>query len=158
MTYEEYIRSPEWVATKQRYRQERPWRCWVCRIDRGLQLHHLTYVRFQIEHLDDLVPLCGGCHINVHRSRESDETIQSATERVRREFRQYKKQKQSIRAAKNAAQKAKKLNTKWTQKSRWLADKLGLPEGQTTIRYTNNMISTRNAGSRATFEGVLTKD
>jgi len=66
--YLEYLRSPAWRATRQRYRDSRlTWRCHCCGdTDGHLDLHHKTYKRFGRERLSALVPLCRPCHMAVH--------------------------------------------------------------------------------------------
>lgn len=60
--YEQYIRSEEWAAKKQGYRQSKlPQACLSCGETR-IDMHHRTYKRFQAERLVDLEPLCRTCH------------------------------------------------------------------------------------------------
>lgn len=64
--YEAYLDSPQWRAIKRRYREERPWLCNLCGSEESLHMHHRTYERVGQESLDDLMPLCDGCHQTVH--------------------------------------------------------------------------------------------
>lgn len=68
---EVYLRSPEWAATKARYRASKmPQTCVVCGESR-VDLHHRTYVRVGRERLADLVPLCRAHHREAHVIREA---------------------------------------------------------------------------------------
>lgn len=63
--YAEYLRSPAWSDVKRRYRaSDLPQAC-MCG-ETIVQLHHKTYERVGEERLDDLAPLCAGCHRLVH--------------------------------------------------------------------------------------------
>lgn len=64
--YEEYIKSARWRRVRERYKSCRPWVC-LCGEHEHLELHHLTYKRLQRELLEDLQPLCQGCHSLVHQ-------------------------------------------------------------------------------------------
>lgn len=65
-SYGDYLRSSAWRALRRRYAEERPWLCHICGAEQGLHLHHRTYERVGREELDDLMPLCAGCHDLVH--------------------------------------------------------------------------------------------
>ena len=65
-TYEEYLRSDVWQATRKRYvSSEYPKFCLVCG-SKDFDLHHRTYERLGHEELFDLVPLCTSHHIALH--------------------------------------------------------------------------------------------
>lgn len=66
-SYREYLRSPEWLGVRRRYRQssDLPQDCVLCG-DENTLLHHRTYERVGEERATDLVPLCPGCHGDVH--------------------------------------------------------------------------------------------
>jgi hypothetical protein len=64
-SYGDYLRSPHWLRTRQRYLEsDLPQTC-VCG-DWDIQLHHMTYERVGAEELSDLTPLCRRCHSLVH--------------------------------------------------------------------------------------------
>jgi len=70
ISYTDYIRSPAWRATRERYWQSKlPHECYCCGAARrpGMHLHHRTYKRLGAERLTDLVPVCPDCHDAVHR-------------------------------------------------------------------------------------------
>lgn len=52
---------------RQRYKLQRPWKCFCCSSKRALHLHHITYERIKAELLDDLVPVCQEHHKQIHR-------------------------------------------------------------------------------------------
>jgi 5-methylcytosine-specific restriction endonuclease McrA len=68
-TYGAYLRSRHWREIRSRYQTEREWKCRKCNNRTGLQLHHKTYARMGAELLDDLEPLCSGCHRRLHNKR-----------------------------------------------------------------------------------------
>lgn len=68
--YKLYIASPEWRCKREEYWKSGVMReCYVCGdpwVDfKGKQLHHRTYERLGNENLDDLVPVCVGCHQDI---------------------------------------------------------------------------------------------
>lgn len=68
-SYAQYLASPLWERRKMAFYREwsrRP-QCFICRKRSDLQLHHKTYHRLGAELHDDLVILCGGCHLEVHK-------------------------------------------------------------------------------------------
>lgn len=65
-SYREYMNSPEWAETRNRYRaSNRLQSCLVCRAP-NVDLHHRTYKRLGRERLHDLVPLCREHHEQLH--------------------------------------------------------------------------------------------
>jgi hypothetical protein len=76
--YSVYLKSPHWRRLKARYKRERPWVC-LCGECLLLDLHHKTYERIGRERLDDLQPLCRGCHTTVHQlEREGQGSLDTA--------------------------------------------------------------------------------
>lgn len=65
-SYNAYLASSAWRAVRSRFKEQRPWLCYACGDEDGLQLHHTTYERVGEEKLDDLKPLCAKCHAMVH--------------------------------------------------------------------------------------------
>lgn len=69
VNYREYLRSPEWKATKIKYLKSRlPKECGVCGAawNNAMQFHHKTYKRLGNEWLMDIVPVCDPCHLLIH--------------------------------------------------------------------------------------------
>jgi DNA-binding MarR family transcriptional regulator len=67
MPYEEYLKTPEWQATRARMLKLAGYRCQVCNgKHNGLNVHHRTYERLGEERDSDLVVLCLLCHQMFH--------------------------------------------------------------------------------------------
>lgn len=74
--YRAYIQSKEWRAVRERYwASKMPKECYCCGRPRhsGMHLHHRTYKNLGNERLMDLVPVCKGCHADIHYLYDSDE-------------------------------------------------------------------------------------
>lgn len=131
--HDAYLRSPAWQAKRADYRRNRKWACLICGAKRGIQLHHLTYDRLGDEDLDDLVPLCQGCHVIVHEhARQHPELdLRAATYAARQHYRCLRtltQRKQEYRkTARKARRQANRPHIDW-------AERLGLEPGQTKIR------------------------
>lgn len=67
MSYEDFLKTPEWLATTDTAKQWAHGRCQLCGSDQHLNGHHLTYERRGAEIGDDLLVACTGCHLAVHR-------------------------------------------------------------------------------------------
>jgi hypothetical protein len=66
-SYSDYIKSDEWRKKRKDYWQHGEYHtCYICDDPwinfAGKELHHRTYDRLGREKLDDLVPVCHGCH------------------------------------------------------------------------------------------------
>jgi 5-methylcytosine-specific restriction endonuclease McrA len=89
--YKEYIKSPEWRRTRDRYWASKLSKeCFGCGTPRhkGMHLHHRTYKNLGNERLMDLVPMCERCHQDVHDLHRSSPKWQkyglwSATKAIR---------------------------------------------------------------------------
>ncbi len=67
MPYEEYLRTPEWRATREAALKRALYRCQVCNDDKKtLSAHHRTYERRGCERPEDLFVLCESCHARTH--------------------------------------------------------------------------------------------
>lgn len=68
MTYREYIKSEAWELKKLQYRRSGLYTgaCKACGSTSGIHLHHRSYQRLGQEYLQDLVELCGPCHMAGH--------------------------------------------------------------------------------------------
>lgn len=69
MPYEEYLKTPEWRARRQKALRFAGFRCQVCNSPDRLEVHHRTYERRGHELLGDLTTLCNDCHMIFHNHR-----------------------------------------------------------------------------------------
>lgn len=63
--YQQYINSPTWKQKRAAALERAQHRCQVCgfsKWSRKLEVHHLTYERFQRERPEDLMVVCVQCH------------------------------------------------------------------------------------------------
>src|SRR5215475_14250466 len=68
MPYEEYLTTPEWLATRKRILKRDHYQCQGCRATNVMfNVHHYTYARLGCELDEDLVTLCEVCHDELHR-------------------------------------------------------------------------------------------
>lgn len=65
--YHAYLRSDRWYLMRLAAFHRARWRCEQCARGGQLNAHHLTYDRFGVEDLDDLIVLCRPCHDDEHR-------------------------------------------------------------------------------------------
>lgn len=68
--YIEYINGAEWLK-KRKTVLENPYygrsnECFLCRKDKHLQVHHLSYAHVFNERDDELIILCNKCHSETH--------------------------------------------------------------------------------------------
>lgn len=69
MPYEEYLKTPEWLATRKRILIRDNHRCAGCHITGvSLTVHHYTHERLGCEDDNDLVSLCEVCHDQLIRT------------------------------------------------------------------------------------------
>lgn len=61
-----YYDSPEWACRVIKIHREQKEKCYDCKDYKIKDVHHLTYDRFMNEPLEDLVGLCGYCHLTRH--------------------------------------------------------------------------------------------
>jgi cytochrome c553 len=88
--YLAYLASPAWRAKKAEWWAAYPdATCYVCGRERhaGIEMHHRTYTRLGAEALDDLVPVCRGCHQKIttfyKTQRKPKLSLWAATDHVR---------------------------------------------------------------------------
>lgn len=116
-TYTEYLRSPTWVSFRRRYSANKLTRkkCLVCDSPR-YQLHHTTYERLGSELFSDVMPLCQGHHVEVHRwLRTRQQPVQrsrDAVSYIKKKISQYgehreRRQKQRKKGRRHANRPAK---------------------------------------------------
>jgi len=65
-SYEDYLQTAEWQATRKAALERAGQRCQRCGSGEQLRVHHRTYVRLGAEEPDDLRVLCDRCHEAVH--------------------------------------------------------------------------------------------
>jgi len=64
-----YLQSKEWFIVKNQRLLIANYKCEYCGSTNQLQCHHVTYERLTMEHIEDIVILCGGlhgCHQRIH--------------------------------------------------------------------------------------------
>lgn len=71
--YHEYLKSPEWKATRAASLKYGANKCAICGKTDTLQVHHNSYERLRAELRTDLVVLCAYHHSLIHASQEEDE-------------------------------------------------------------------------------------
>jgi len=69
MPYQEYLRTPEWIARRHEMLRRADNRCQLCNWNNRLEVHHRTYDRLGNEAPEDLTVLCRECHELFHRHR-----------------------------------------------------------------------------------------
>jgi len=70
-----YLQSPEWHALKQQRLSIANHSCESCgQSNIPLELHHITYERLTMEHIDDLRIVCRNCHQSIHDTYGYDRT------------------------------------------------------------------------------------
>lgn len=70
--YEEYLKSPEWIALRDRVWEAQGYICGRCSARKTEATHHKTYARVFRERMEDLVGLCFACHDFLHEHRSLD--------------------------------------------------------------------------------------
>lgn len=66
-SYADYLRSPYWLAIRERVLERDERRCRKCKSRKRLSVHHRRYWWIGREKLDELVTLCPSCHLAEHR-------------------------------------------------------------------------------------------
>ena len=87
-SYAEYLASDHWARVRRAYRDSgRPMDCAACGA-RPIELHHRSYSRICGERLNDLIPLCRGCHGRVHDyiNANDGQVVQATPAILRRVF------------------------------------------------------------------------
>lgn len=64
--YDAYINSDKWKVLRKQVLRRDSYTCQVCKSQRAVQVHHLTYEHFQNEPLEDLLSVCLECHEQIH--------------------------------------------------------------------------------------------
>lgn len=74
-----YLKSTEWYSIRAKRLTIAQHKCECCGSTESLQCHHITYQRLTMEHIDDIVILCGGsngCHQRIHDLLGYDRTTE----------------------------------------------------------------------------------
>ena len=74
-SYEQYIQSEEWQASRKLILERDDYQCTMCGSNKTLQIHHITYENLYHENMNDLIVLCADCHTETHRNTTSETTI-----------------------------------------------------------------------------------
>lgn len=65
--YNEHLRSKQWFEFKASVIKDRGFKCELCKSQKDLELHHLSYKRFGNEQAKDVMLLCHKCHLKAHK-------------------------------------------------------------------------------------------
>lgn len=67
MSYDQYLRSPEWKELRQKRIQRDNYQCVICGSAKNLDVHHISYIHMgESGEIDDLITLCRSCHQKIH--------------------------------------------------------------------------------------------
>ncbi len=66
LSYQEYLKSPEWQALRLKVLQRDGFRCQGCLAQPAAEVHHTTYRHARSEFCFELVSLCRDCHRRLH--------------------------------------------------------------------------------------------
>lgn len=86
--YEDYLRSPEWLAKRAWAIDRAEGRCQVCNKPDGLNVHHRTYKNLGAELPGDLLVLCSICHDLFHQAGRLAASIEGEYEATLQAMRQ----------------------------------------------------------------------
>lgn len=82
MSYEEYLKSPEWRNKKKTRLAFDNWQCGICHAqidDDRYETHHLNYSRLGDEDMEhDLLTLCHDCHTAFHSLWQKVSSVESS--------------------------------------------------------------------------------
>lgn len=67
--YQKYLHSADWKERRDAFREAYGNKCMFCRKESDLHIHHLNYNNIGDETINDVVCLCKGCHLKVHRGK-----------------------------------------------------------------------------------------
>ena len=94
--YKDYIKSKEWLQMKLDPIQERGFKCEKCgKPTHWLQLHHKTYKRLYNERGNDLLLVCGFCHLKIHKLTKPLKALKRKYKNFKRIKKNEKKNKQN---------------------------------------------------------------
>lgn len=68
--YKEYLKTKHWKKAREQRLKIDGYVCSVCKSNKRLQVHHLTYENIHNEDVfTDLITLCEDCHAKVHKKQ-----------------------------------------------------------------------------------------
>ena len=79
--YAEYMHSPQWRQLRWQALEAAGHRCQECGLSKWsvtLEVHHITYERFEHERLSDLIVLCEVCHRDADEKRRQQVALANA--------------------------------------------------------------------------------
>ena len=66
-TYDEYLKHPKFRLVRFKAMQKAGWLCQDCKKNRATETHHIKYPQWgSFDCLENLLPLCHGCHCKRH--------------------------------------------------------------------------------------------
>lgn len=78
MTYQEYLKSPQWQQKRSERLKIDGYKCQRCGFTRALEVHHINYERLYHEDVSrDLVTLCKKCHKEVEAQKRKNDPIRT---------------------------------------------------------------------------------
>lgn len=69
--YTYYLQSEDWKIKREQVLIRDKYRCRVCKVNKQLEAHHLTYEHIFQEFLYELITLCGDCHGRLHEIKST---------------------------------------------------------------------------------------
>jgi 5-methylcytosine-specific restriction endonuclease McrA len=70
LPYRQYLKTPHWLATRERIKKRDGFQCRDCASKKRLNVHHETYLSPRgMERDEELLTLCRKCHVARHRKR-----------------------------------------------------------------------------------------
>jgi cytochrome c len=90
--YQEYLKSSHWIDFKDKIYSRRR-QCEFCKINYGLNIHHLTYERLGAERTTDVMVLCRNCHYKHHEGKITSKDLAFARKHMPIRYQTLKKKK-----------------------------------------------------------------
>ena len=66
--YAKYLKSKHWLELRDKILERDNYKCILCG-NKDVQVHHKTYDRIGEESFNDLITLCGNCHLTYHSTK-----------------------------------------------------------------------------------------
>lgn len=72
MNYHDHLKTEYWQEVARKVKSSAGFKCQVCNSPQGIVAHHRTYAHVgdELNHLGDLICLCGKCHTSFHKVEE----------------------------------------------------------------------------------------